>query len=94
MTYSLLSVEFYQTHLSGLDSANIANKGNKMSGEDKVVFRKSRHSSDGHCVEIGSLDGYVLVRDSKDERGPVLTFSHVEWLAFLAGVRDGEFDLH
>jgi hypothetical protein len=65
-----------------------------MSEEDReLVFRKSRHCSDGDCVEIGSLGGYVLIRDSKDKLGPVLSFGHAEWLAFLAGVRDGEFDL-
>jgi hypothetical protein len=35
----------------------------------------------------------VAVRDSKDPAGPVLTFTAPEWSAFLAGVRDGEFDL-
>jgi hypothetical protein len=66
-----------------------------MSEEDKdqLVFRKSRHSSDGNCVEVGSLGSRVLLRDSKDQLGPVLSFGHAEWSAFLAGVRDGEFDL-
>jgi len=35
----------------------------------------------------------VLVRDSKDREGPVLSFSPDEWAAFTAGVRGGEFDL-
>jgi len=34
-----------------------------------------------------------LVRDTKDgEQGPVLSFTHDEWQAFLAGVDNGEFD--
>jgi hypothetical protein len=34
----------------------------------------------------------IAVRDSKDLDGPVLTFNAEEWAAFVAGVRDGEFD--
>jgi hypothetical protein len=63
-------------------------------------WRKSSRSSDGACVEVAfdqrpaSLHNpHVLVRDSKDPHGPVLTFTAQEWAAFLAGVRDEEFDL-
>jgi hypothetical protein len=47
------------------------------------------------CVEVaGAEDGDVLVRDTKDNgNGPVLTFSRPEWLAFIGGVKLGEFDL-
>jgi len=61
-----------------------------------AVWRKSSYSGDngGNCVEVaGNLPGAVAVRDSKDPSGPVLTFTPAEWHAFVAGVRDGEFDL-
>ena len=35
----------------------------------------------------------VEVRDSKYQKGPMLTFTHPEWQAFLKGVRAGEFEL-
>jgi Domain of unknown function (DUF397) len=36
----------------------------------------------------------IHVRDSKAApAGPVLSFTHAEWIAFLAGVRSGEFNL-
>jgi hypothetical protein len=35
----------------------------------------------------------VAVRDSKDHSGPVLVFTASEWRAFVAGVKDGQFDL-
>jgi hypothetical protein len=47
-------------------------------------WRKSSHSS---------LPGVVAVRDSKDPDGPELIVSPAEWRAFVAGARDGEFDL-
>jgi hypothetical protein len=56
------------------------------------AFRKSTFSADGNCVEVATTtDGTVLVRDSKDPRGAVLTFTPAEWDAFRRGVRAGEF---
>ena len=35
----------------------------------------------------------ILVRDARDPGGPALVFTPGEWDAFVAGVRNGEFDL-
>jgi hypothetical protein len=59
----------------------------------EVGWRKSTYSTVNGCVEVRGQDGHVHVRDSKDREGPVLTFTRQEWLAFLAGVRNDEFDL-
>ena len=56
------------------------------------VWRKSSASETGGCVEVALMEQSVVVRDSKDPSGPMLTFSLPEWVAFLAGVRNGEFD--
>jgi hypothetical protein len=45
------------------------------------------------CVEVALLDDQVAVRDAKDRAGPVLLFTPREWTAFVAGARNGEFDL-
>jgi hypothetical protein len=58
-----------------------------------AIWHKSARSGDIGCVEIATLERVVGVRDSKDREGPVLIFRFDEWNAFLAGVRDGEFDL-
>lgn len=58
----------------------------------EAAFVKSSHSSSGACVEAAPAGGRILVRDSKDQAGPVLVFTPAEWSAFLAGVRGGEFD--
>jgi predicted secreted Zn-dependent protease len=57
-----------------------------------IEWRKSSYSINGDCVEVQQHPGWVLVRDSKHPDGPVLTFTPHEWAAFLAGVRDREFD--
>jgi hypothetical protein len=56
-------------------------------------FRVSSYCSCGDCVEVGQLaDGSIAVRDTKD-RANSLIFTAQEWSAFVAGVKDGEFDL-
>ena len=61
----------------------------------EVVWRKSgrSHLADA-CVEVADSGGeHVLVRQSTDPDGPVLTFTRGEWDAFVAGAKDGDFDL-
>ena len=53
----------------------------------------SRSNGQGQCVQVARLDHAVAVRDSKDPTGPVLAFTPTEWAAFIAGAKDGEFDL-
>jgi len=45
-------------------------------------------------VEVAFVDDLVGVRDGARPDGPVLVFTHGEWEAFLAGARNGEFDLN
>jgi hypothetical protein len=61
-----------------------------------AVWRKSSRSDNGgaSCVEVAkNLSGVVGVRDSKDRSGPALTFTPEQWVAFVDGVKGGEFDL-
>jgi hypothetical protein len=47
----------------------------------------------GNCVEVAGLeDDIVLVRDSKNPRGGILSFTPADGDAFIGGVRLGEFD--
>lgn len=66
-----------------------------MSDLSGAAWRKSARSggNGGDCVEVAvNLPAVVAVRDSKDPGGAALVFAHASWLAFLAGLRDGEFD--
>lgn len=53
-------------------------------GQGEPRWFKSSRSGGGDCVEVAFFGDAVLVRDSKDANGPVLTFSHDAWRAFLA----------
>ena len=59
----------------------------------RAAWRKSTYSASNGCVEVAFVDGQVGVRDSKDREGPALVFTASEWEAFIAGARDGEFEL-
>ncbi|BCJ33002.1 hypothetical protein Athai_05050 [Actinocatenispora thailandica] len=47
-------------------------------------WRKStRSQGQANCVEVRCRDHDVLVRDSKDRLGPVLSVRHAAWEAFV-----------
>jgi Domain of unknown function (DUF397) len=58
----------------------------------RAMWRKSSRSGANGCVEVALDPAEVAVRDSKHQEGPVLRFNVNEWEAFLAGVRNGEFE--
>jgi hypothetical protein len=59
-----------------------------------LTWRKAHKSmGNGHCVEVAeTADGMILVRNSKNLRGPVVRYTADEWNAFLARAKNGEFD--
>jgi hypothetical protein len=52
-------------------------------------WRKSSYSGNGgaDCVETGSAAGAVLVRDTKDRDGAVLSFTAAAWRTFAAELK-------
>jgi Domain of unknown function (DUF397) len=52
-------------------------------------WRKSSYSGDngGACVEIASSAETVLVRDTTDRGGPVVTFTANAWQSFTATIK-------
>ncbi|ASU79149.1 DUF397 domain-containing protein [Actinopolyspora erythraea] len=57
-------------------------------------FHKSSYSNDHQgCVEVAeTADGGRWLRDTKDRNRPAHYYTPVEWQAFVAGVKNGEFD--
>lgn len=54
--------------------------------------KSSRSSPQPDCVELAEVDGVIGVRDSKVPNRAILQFSKSELAAFIAAVKDGEFD--
>jgi Domain of unknown function (DUF397) len=59
----------------------------------RATWRKSSLSAANGCVEVAFLKDQVAVRHSKNRGGAVLIFTAHEWQAFLAGVREQEFEI-
>ena len=58
-----------------------------------LSWRTARRSAgNGACVEIATARRHVLVRDSKDQDGPVVQYPPGAWQTFLANARKGQFD--
>jgi Domain of unknown function (DUF397). len=57
-----------------------------------ITWIKSRRCESNACVEVAFTGDAVLVRNSTEKASPVLRFTTAEWVAFVAGVRDGDFD--
>lgn len=61
----------------------------------QLKWRKAtRSNASGNCVEMARLphgDGFAI-RNSRHPEGPTLVFTPAEMTAFVAGVRDGDFD--
>ena len=49
-----------------------------------MKWRKSSYSgqSGGNCIEVADHDSRVLVRDTKDNQGPILQFTPDAWRRF------------
>jgi hypothetical protein len=67
---------------------------------DTVAGDTEGGNTEGGAIEVaiaaGSKEGsdhVITLRDPKNPDGPTLVFTPAEWEAFVAGVRDGEFDL-
>jgi hypothetical protein len=59
---------------------------------NRIMWRKSSTSGGEGCVEVAAAKGSILVRDSKDPHGPMLTFSGPEWTRFLAACTRTKLD--
>jgi hypothetical protein len=46
----------------------------------------------GACIRVAPLGNNILIGDSKNPNGPILTYNRSEWHAFVTGIRQGDFD--
>jgi hypothetical protein len=56
-------------------------------------FLPRRTTNGGTCVETKFTENAVFVRNNLRPNAGTAEFTHEEWTVFLAGVRDGDYDL-
>lgn len=62
----------------------------------RAKWRKSSYSNGngGACVEVArNVPGVVVVRDSKDPKGPKLIFEPDQCAVFISGIKAGDSGL-
>jgi hypothetical protein len=57
----------------------------------RITWRKATYSSGngGNCIEVGTADRSVAVRDSKAPQGPKLGFTPEQWRVFTRSIIKG-----
>jgi hypothetical protein len=94
-----IGADWRKSTYSGANGANCVEVGtwrkssysgnNGASCVEVATWRKSTHSggNGGSCVEVTAASANVLVRDTTDRAGAVLTVPAAAWRALLAGIR-------
>lgn len=73
-------------------------------GEQRICFMATQPNRDsnlnwhkssvsgggGECVEVARWKSSVLVRDSGDQSGPVLSFTSAQWHGLVRRIKGGE----
>jgi hypothetical protein len=62
-----------------------------MNSTDQSAWRKSSRCGNSTCVEIATVDGGYLIRDSKNPDQAPLQFTEEELAVFAASFTAGEF---
>lgn len=59
---------------------------------DLPAWRKSSFCASGECVEVAEQNGMIVLRDSKEPDGGMLSCTSGEWQLFVHDIKAGEFD--
>jgi hypothetical protein len=57
-----------------------------------LSWRVARNCNGGNCIRVAPSADMIVIGDSKNPDGPLLSYSRAEWAAFVEGVRQGDFD--
>jgi len=57
-----------------------------------LKWRVSRACDGGACIMVARHEDSVLFGNTCHPNGPVYAYTWAEWMAFLKGVKQGDFD--
>jgi hypothetical protein len=64
-----------------------------MEYQSSLQWTKASACTTSHCIEVASHGEGMAMRDSKQDNGPILTFTAEAWRTFLLAAKNGDFDL-
>ena len=62
------------------------------SAPGELAWRVARDCDPGNCVRIAPDAGMIIIGDTKNPGGPVLSYTRDEWITFVQGIRQGDVD--
>jgi hypothetical protein len=57
-----------------------------------IPWRTAVKSGGDNCIQVARRNSVIMIADSKNPGGPVLSYTLQEFDAFLDGAKRGEFD--
>jgi hypothetical protein len=68
-------------------------KNKRLKDSTKIQWRTALSCVlNGACIQVAPAGEYILIGDSKNVSGPVVSYTRAEWNAFVDGIRLGDFD--
>jgi hypothetical protein len=58
----------------------------------ELNWRVARLCNGGSCVRVAPHGDTVVIGDTKNPDGPILSYSRAEFRDFVEGIRQGDFD--
>ena len=73
-------------------SRNVTPPDIPSSARARLAWRVARDCDAGTCISVAPHQGMIVIGDPTTPEGPVLSWSHAEWVPFVKGIRQGDFD--
>src|ERR1700733_4373158 len=61
-------------------------------GHTGLTWRTALSCNGGACVQVAATENGVLLGNTRQPSGPVLSYTPDEWREFVAGIKKGDFD--
>lgn len=61
-------------------------------GHKRLMWRTALNCDGGACVRVAATETSVLIGSTRQPSGLVLEYTPDEWHAFVAGIKNGDFD--
>ena len=61
-------------------------------GRNGLTWRTALNCNGGTCVQVAATEYAVLLGDSRQPNGPVISYTQDEWHAFIAARTNGDLE--